>query len=82
MSGVELRHGDEWVPLEPERVYVVAVPDYMYGGGDGYHFKDRAILTVPPGPDLRLLAFDAILAAHARGEAIGAPVEGRIVELQ
>ncbi|HEY0970916.1 MAG TPA: 5'-nucleotidase C-terminal domain-containing protein [Gemmatimonadales bacterium] len=80
VSDVELRHADEWVPLEPEKVYVVAVPDYLYGGGDGYHFKDRAIMTIPPGPDLRLIAFDAILAAYSRGEAIGAPVEGRIVE--
>ncbi len=80
VSDVLLAHADEWVPLEPDRVYVVAVPDYLYGGGDGYHFKDRAIMTIPPGPDLRLLVFDAILAAHARGEAVGGKVEGRIVE--
>jgi hypothetical protein len=63
-------------------VYVVAVPEYLYGGGDGFHFKDRAITTVPPGPDLKLMAFDAIAAAFARGEMIGRPPEGRITEIR
>jgi 2',3'-cyclic-nucleotide 2'-phosphodiesterase (5'-nucleotidase family) len=79
VSDVLLAHADEWVPLEPERVYVVAVPDYLYGGGDGYHFKDRAIMTIPPGPELKLMAFDAIMTAHAAGQAIGRKPEGRIV---
>lgn len=82
VTKVETRQGEGWAPLADDRVYVVAVPDYMYGGGDGYHFKDRAIMTVPPGPDLKLLAFDALSAAYARGESIGPMVEGRITEVR
>lgn len=80
VTGVEVRRGDAWEPLDDNRVYIVAVPDYMFGGGDGYHFHDRAILSVPPGPDLRLVAFDALSAAYANGQAIAPRVEGRIVE--
>jgi 2',3'-cyclic-nucleotide 2'-phosphodiesterase (5'-nucleotidase family) len=66
------------VPLDPAATYVVAVPDYLFGGGDGYTFRNRASLSVPPGPDLKLLVFDALSEAYARGEAIAPPVEGRI----
>ena len=80
VTRVEMREGDGWAPLDDARVYVVAVPDYLYGGGDGYHFKDRAILTVPPGPELRLIAFEALTNAFSRGESIAPRVEGRITE--
>lgn len=80
VTSVEIRRGEAYQPLDESRVYVVAVPDYLFGGGDGYHFHDRAVLSVPPGPDLRLLAFDALSAAYARGEAIAPRVEGRITE--
>jgi 5'-nucleotidase len=82
VTRVEMREGDRWAPLDNDRVYVVAVPDYLYGGGDAYHFKDRAVLAVPPGPDLKLLAFDALSAAYARGESIGPRAEGRITEVR
>lgn len=81
VTSVEVGGGDRWAPLEDERVYVVAVPDYLFAGGDGYLAHNRAVLSVPPGADLRLLAFDALSAAYARGEAIAPRVEGRINEL-
>ncbi|MBW3569590.1 MAG: 5'-nucleotidase C-terminal domain-containing protein [Gemmatimonadetes bacterium] len=80
VTSVQVQAGTGWEPLDDNRVYVVAVPDYLFGGGDGYLFHNRAILSVPPGPDLRLLAFDALSAAYARGEAIAPAVEGRITE--
>lgn len=80
VTSVEIRRGDGYEPLNDTRVYVVAVPDYLFAGGDGYNFHNRAVLSVPPGPDLRLLAFDALSAAYARGEAIAPQVEGRITE--
>lgn len=79
---VEMQQGSGWAPLEDERVYVVAVPDYLYGGGDSYLFKTRAILTVPPGPELKLMAFDALTQAYSRGETISPKTEGRIVEVR
>jgi 5'-nucleotidase len=78
---VEVGDGDRWAPLEEERVYVVAIPDYLFAGGDGYLAHNRALLSVPPGAELRLLAFDALTAAYARGEAIAPRVEGRITEI-
>ena len=80
VTSVEIRRGDAYEPLSDTRVYVVAVPDYLFGGGDGYTFHNRAVLSVPPGPDLRLMAFDALSAAYARGEAIAPAVEGRLNE--
>jgi 5'-nucleotidase len=80
VTAVEIRRGDAYEPLDEARVYVVAVPDYLFGGGDGYNFHNRAVLSVPPGPDLRLMAFDALAAAYARGEPIAPRVEGRITE--
>lgn len=80
VTSVEIQRGTSWEPLDDNRVYVVAVPDYLFGGGDGYHFHDRAILSVPPGADLRLIAFDALSAAYANGQAIAPTVEGRITE--
>jgi 5'-nucleotidase len=74
--------GGSWAALDDARVYTVAVPDYLYGGGDGYTFKNAAIMTVPPGPDVRLAAFDALAAAYAQGRAIAPQVEGRITEVK
>jgi 5'-nucleotidase/UDP-sugar diphosphatase len=80
VTSVEIRRGDAYEPLDDARVYVVAVPDYLFGGGDGYSFHNRAVLSLPPGADLRLLAFDALTAAYARGGAVAPRVEGRITE--
>lgn len=80
VTSVEIQRGTAWEPLDDSRVYVVAVPDYLFSGGDGYLFHNRAILSVPPGADLRLIAFDALSAAYAAGQAISPAVEGRIVE--
>jgi 2',3'-cyclic-nucleotide 2'-phosphodiesterase (5'-nucleotidase family) len=77
---VQVQRGNGWAPLADDSVYVVAVPDYMYGGGDGYTFAQRAIARVPPGPDLKLAAFDALSALFARGQAIAPRVEGRLVD--
>lgn len=82
VTRVEVQQGSGWAPLDDERVYAVAVPDYLYGGGDAYHFKDRAIMTIPPGPDVKLLVFDALSAAYAQGRSISPKVEGRITEVR
>jgi 2',3'-cyclic-nucleotide 2'-phosphodiesterase (5'-nucleotidase family) len=81
VTSVEVQRGAAWEPLDDNRVYVVAVPDYLFSGGDGYLFHNRAILSVPPGADLRLVAFDALSAAYAAGQAIAPAVEGRITEV-
>lgn len=77
---VQVQRGTAWAPLADDSVYVVAVPDYLFGGGDGYTFAQRALESVPPGPDVKYLAFDALAAAYARGEAIRPRVEGRLID--
>jgi 5'-nucleotidase len=77
---VQVQRGTGWAPLAADSTYVVAVPDYLFGGGDGYTFARRAVESVPPGPDLKLIAFDALSALYARGQAIAPRVEGRLVD--
>ena len=50
------------------------MPDFLFGGGDGYQIpKDR--FASRPASELKYLVLDAILAAQARGEKIGKPVD-------
>lgn len=80
VSDVRFVRGDREEALDEGRVYIVAMTDYIYNGGDGYLAKANAKLTIPPGPDLRLMVFDALANAFARGESIAPKIEGRIVE--
>ncbi|HYH78271.1 MAG TPA: 5'-nucleotidase C-terminal domain-containing protein [Longimicrobium sp.] len=77
---VQVQRDSAWAPLAADGTYVVAVPDYLYGGGDRYTFAARAVAKVEPGPDLKLIAFDALSAAYARGQAIAPRVEGRLID--
>ena len=65
--------GEGWQEISADTEYSVVVPDFLYRGGDGYVIpKDRP--ATPPGSELKYLVLDAILAAQARGETIGAAV--------
>jgi 5'-nucleotidase / UDP-sugar diphosphatase len=77
---VQVRRGTGWAPLNEAELYAVAVPDFLQEGGDGYTFHLRAERSLPPGPELRLVALDALASAYARGESIAPAVEGRLVE--
>ena len=62
-----------WQEISADTGYSVVVPDFLYRGGDGYDIpKDRP--ATPPGSELKYLVLDAILAAQARGDEIGAAV--------
>lgn len=62
-----------WQEIDAEREYMVVVPDFLYGGGDGYELpKDR--FASRPGSELKYLVLDAILRAQGLGQAIGVPV--------
>ena len=64
---------DGWQEIEAEREYVVVVPDFLFGGGDGYDLpKDR--FASRPGSELKYLVLDAILRAQGLGETVGEPV--------
>jgi 5'-nucleotidase len=63
-----------WQEIAADRDYSVVVPDYLYGGGDGYEIpKDRP--ATPPGSELKYLVLDGVLRAQAQGKKVGAPVD-------
>ncbi len=66
--------GDAWREIDEAAEYLVVVPDYLYGGGDGYEFPaDRKASR--PGSELKYLVLDAIMAAQAAGKKVGEPVD-------
>jgi len=63
-----------WQEIVADKEYSLVVPDYLYRGGDGYDVPKERPAT-PPGSELKYLVLDGILAAQAKGEQIGAPVD-------
>lgn len=50
---VEVKEGDEWVPIDPDKVYGVVTNNYMRQGGDGYSvFADNGMNPYDYGPPL------------------------------
>ncbi len=73
---VNIRVGKDKALLEPERVYTVAVPDFLASGGDGHSvFNDKPLIKT--GLPLRELIVDTI----KQRRIISAEVEGRIKRL-
>ncbi len=72
-TGVEI--GGE--PLDTDRIYSFAVPDFVANGGD-----DADFLTSRERQDLAYLVrdaiIDAVIALHQRGEMITATKDGRV----
>ncbi len=59
-----------WAEIEDDKEYSLVVPDFLYGGGDGYKLpKDRAVSR--PASELIYRVLDAVLGAQARGEKVG-----------
>ncbi len=50
---IEVRQGDAWQPLDPDRAYVVATNNFLRAGGDGYTmFRDAALEAYDLGQSL------------------------------
>jgi 5'-nucleotidase len=63
-------------PLDPQRTYTVAIPDYLLKGGDGYTmFSGARVLVAPEAGDLIATALERYVAARRE---IAPRVEGRI----
>lgn len=59
-----------WQEIVADGEYVLVVPDFLYGGGDGYQIpKDRPASR--PGSELIYLVLDAVLNAQAEGRKVG-----------
>jgi 2',3'-cyclic-nucleotide 2'-phosphodiesterase (5'-nucleotidase family) len=56
---IRVQKGVDWEELDDRTVYSVAVPKYLYGGGDEYKFTEKTTgVFIPcPGPDLRTLVY-------------------------
>ena len=64
---------DGWAEIVEDKTYSLVVPDFLYGGGDGYQIpKDRPASR--PASELVYLVLDAVLDAQSRGEKIGEPI--------
>jgi 5'-nucleotidase len=78
---VEVEKDGKRAPLDDAATYVVAAPDYLFESGDGYDMLREAAQRVPYGPDLKLIAFDAISRSYAEGKPLEPKLEGRITDL-
>ncbi|MGF0539290.1 5'-nucleotidase C-terminal domain-containing protein [Agrobacterium sp. ES01] len=62
---VEVKDGDAFAPLDPEKTYNLATNNYMRGGGDGYKiFSTAGTNAYDYGPSLEIVVADFI-AAHS-----------------
>jgi 5'-nucleotidase len=52
-------------PLQPDKIYTIAVPDYVMKGGDGYTmFEGQPVLVGPEAGNLVAEALEKYVAAH------------------
>jgi 5'-nucleotidase/UDP-sugar diphosphatase len=64
----------EWLEIAADKEYSLVVPDFLFGGGDGYQIpKDRPASR--PASELKYLVLDAVLAAQAEGREVGVAVD-------
>lgn len=82
---LQLPNGDGWREIDADREYLLVIPDFLFGGGDGYVVPEsRKPMASRPGSELKYLVLDAIVRAQAEGKAVGEavdPANPRFVEL-
>jgi 5'-nucleotidase / UDP-sugar diphosphatase len=65
VSDVLVQEGEEWVPLDPEKMYGVVSNNFMRNGGDGYAlFASNAVNAYDFGPPLEQVVADYIAAGR------------------
>jgi 2',3'-cyclic-nucleotide 2'-phosphodiesterase (5'-nucleotidase family) len=63
-----------WQEIVADETYSLIVPDFLYGGGDGYDIpKDRPASR--PGSELVYRVLDAVINATAEGRKVGTAVD-------
>lgn len=74
---VEVQENGAWVPLDPDKTYMVVSNNFMRTGGDGYKvFNDEGINAYDYGPNLEDVVAE-YLAAHT---PYAPAVDGRVTE--
>jgi 2',3'-cyclic-nucleotide 2'-phosphodiesterase (5'-nucleotidase family) len=64
-------------PLDPAKVYTIALPDYVMNGGDGYAmFPGQKVLVDTQAGDLVVLALEKYIAKKG---TVSPSIEGRVV---
>ena len=64
-------------PLDPKRMYTLAIADYLLQGGDGYNmFADQRVIVGPESGTLIAVALEKYIEAK---RVVAPQVEGRIV---
>ena len=67
-------------PLDPDRTYTVALPDYLFSGGDGFAMLPGArALVTPAAGELVVGVVERYVASKKR---VAPKVEGRITIIQ
>ena len=74
VAKVRLSENDR--PIEPEKIYRVAITDFMSSGGDGY-----TIFTAKPSENTRLPLRELIMDTIRSRGTVTAHTEGRIVRV-
>ena len=65
-----------WQEILDDEVYTLVMPDYLFGGGDGYQVPEaRKKAASLPGSELKYLVLDAIIGATAQRRTVGEPVD-------
>jgi 5'-nucleotidase len=71
---MQVPDGDGWREIEADKDYSLVVPDFLYGGGDGYQIpKNRPASR--HASELKYQVLDAILEAQAAGETVGVAID-------
>ncbi|MBX5147016.1 5'-nucleotidase C-terminal domain-containing protein [Rhizobium lentis] len=77
VSDVQVKDGDNFVPIDPAKTYKVATNNFMRAGGDGYSIFKEGKNAYDYGPDLADVTA-AYLAAHSPYKPY---TDGRVTEL-
>lgn len=74
---VQVKEGDAWVPIDPEKLYLVGTNNFTRRGGDGYTLFASAQNAYDFGPSLEQVVADYLAANRPYAPKL----EGRITEL-
>ena len=77
ITSVEVKSGDEWLPIEPEATYTIVTNNFMANGGDGYAlFRDQG-----RNPYVYATGLEEVLAEYlATNEPFAPKIDGRILQ--
>ena len=71
---LQLPVDNDWQDIVADKTYTLVVPDFLFGGGDGYEIpKNRPVSR--PASELIYRVLDAVINAKAEGQKVGAAID-------